>query len=144
MIRTKIQDHPGVKTRPLMTQNHVKTQGFLHLINVECCVCVCVCLLFSHVQPSATPQTIPHQAPLSMEFSRQQHWSGQPLPSPGDLPEPGIESRFPVLQADSLPPESPGSPECRDSDLIIYTSVVSHVIWVLKNILRDFKVSQYL
>ena len=43
-----------------------------------------------------------HQAPLSMEFSRQEYWSGQPFPSPGDLPDPGIELQFPSLQADSL------------------------------------------
>ena len=40
--------------------------------------------------------------PLSMEFSRQEYWSGLPLPSPGDLPNPGIEPKSPALQADSL------------------------------------------
>ena len=47
------------------------------------------------------PWTIAHQAPLSMEFSRQEYWSGLPFPSPGDLPNPGIESQSPSLQADS-------------------------------------------
>ena len=42
-------------------------------------------------------------APLSMGFSRQEYWSGLPFPSPGDLPDPGIEPRSPALQADSLP-----------------------------------------
>ena len=51
-----------------------------------------------------------HQAPLSMEFSRQEYWSGYPFPSPGDLPNPGIEPGSPSLQADSLPPEPPGKP----------------------------------
>ena len=46
-----------------------------------------------------------------MEFSRPEYWSGQPFPSPGDLPNPGIEPRFPTLQADSLPAESPGKPK---------------------------------
>ena len=46
--------------------------------------------------------------PLSKEFSRQEYWSGLPFPSPGDLPEPGIEARSPALQADSLPSEPPG------------------------------------
>ena len=41
--------------------------------------------------------------PLSIEFSRQEYWSGLPFPSPGDLPDPGIETRSPALQADSLP-----------------------------------------
>ena len=48
------------------------------------------------------------QAPLSMEFSKQEYWSGQPFPSPGDLPDPGIEPRSPTLRADSLPSEPPG------------------------------------
>ena len=50
----------------------------------------------------ATPWTVACQAPLSMGFSRQEYWSGLPFPSPGDLPDPGIEPRSPVLQADSL------------------------------------------
>ena len=58
----------------------------------------------------ATPWTVACQAPLSMEFSRQQHWSGLPLSSPGDLPDPGIESRSPALQADSLSSEPPWKP----------------------------------
>ena len=41
---------------------------------------------------------VAHQAPLSMGFSRKEHWSGLPFPSPGDLPNPGIESRSPALQ----------------------------------------------
>ena len=47
----------------------------------------------------------------SMGFSRQEYWSGLPFPSPGDLPNPGIEPRSPVLQADSLPAEPPATPE---------------------------------
>ena len=45
-----------------------------------------------------------------MEFSKQEHWSGLPFPSPGDLPDPGIELRSPALQADSLLTETPGKP----------------------------------
>ena len=48
--------------------------------------------------------------PLSMEFSRQEYWSGLPFPSPEDLPDPGIEPGSPVLQADSLPSELQGCP----------------------------------
>ena len=55
-----------------------------------------------------TPWTVAHQAPLSMEFSRQEDWSELPFPSPGDLPDPGIEPKSPTLQADSLPTEPPG------------------------------------
>ena len=46
------------------------------------------------------PWTVTCQAPLSMEFSRQEYWSGFPFPSPGDLSDPGIEPRSPTLQAD--------------------------------------------
>ena len=47
------------------------------------------------------PWTVAHQAPPSMGFSRQEYWSGLPFPSPGDLPDPGIEPRSPALQADT-------------------------------------------
>ena len=47
------------------------------------------------------------QALLSMEFSRQEHYSGLPFPSPGDLPDPGIKAGSPALQVDSLPFEPP-------------------------------------
>ena len=50
----------------------------------------------------ATPWTIDCQAPLSIGFSRQEYWNGLPFPSPGDLPDSGIEPSSPTLQADSL------------------------------------------
>ena len=59
----------------------------------------------SHVQLFAAPWTI-----WSMEFSRPEYGSGQPFPSPGHLPNPGIEARFPALQVDYLPGEPPGKP----------------------------------
>ena len=68
---------------------------------------VCVKSL-RHVQLFATPWTIAHQTPLSMGFSRQEYWSGLPFPSPGDLPNPGIEPGSPALQADALSSEPPG------------------------------------
>ena len=58
---------------------------------------------FSLAQLFATPWTVARQAPLSMGFSRQEYWSRLPFPSPGDLPDTGIEPRSPALQADSLP-----------------------------------------
>ena len=57
-----------------------------------------------------TPWTVTHQAPLSMEFSRQEYWSAFPFPSPGDLLHPGIEPGSPTLQADSLQTETPEKP----------------------------------
>ena len=62
----------------------------------ECvCVCVCVCVslcMLTCVQLFATPWTVAHQAPLSMEFSRQEYWSGLPFPSLGYLPDLGIKT----------------------------------------------------
>ena len=55
---------------------------------------------------SAILWTVAHQAPLSMEFFRQEYWSGLPFPSPGGHPIPVIEPGCPVLQADSLPSET--------------------------------------
>ena len=71
-------------------------------------VCACV---FSHVQFFVTPWIVTHQASLSMEFSMQEYWVGLPFPSPGDLPDPGIEPRSPVLQADSFHVEPLGKPK---------------------------------
>ena len=64
----------------------------------------------SCVRLLAIPWTIAYQAPLSMGFSRQKYWSGLPFPSPGDLPDPGIEPRSAALQADALHSEPPGKP----------------------------------
>ena len=55
-----------------------------------------------------TPWTVAYQAPPSMGFSRQECWSGLPFPSPGHLPDPGIEPGSPTLQADTLLSEPPG------------------------------------
>ena len=65
---------------------------------------------FSSVQLFVTPWTVAYEAPQSIEFSRQEYWSGLPFPSPGDLPNPGIKPRSPALQADSLPSKPPGKP----------------------------------
>ena len=66
---------------------------------------------FSGVRLFVTPWIVAHQAPPSMGFSRQEYWGGLPLPSPGDLPDPGIEPRSPGLEADALTSEPPGKPE---------------------------------
>ena len=74
----------------------------------------------NHVWLFVTPWTVVRQTPLSMEFSRQEYWSGLPCPSPGDLPQPGMEPGSPALQADSLPSEPPGKPLCwRKENLVI-------------------------
>ena len=56
-----------------------------------------VCRSVSRVRLFATPGTVTHQSPLSMEYSRQEYWSGLPFPSPGDLSNSGIEPRPPAL-----------------------------------------------
>ena len=58
-----------------------------------------------------TPWTVAHQAPPSMGFSRQEYWSGLPFPSPGHLPNPGIEPGSLALWADALTSELPGKPK---------------------------------
>ena len=58
---------------------------------------------YSVMSNSMTPWTVAHQAPLPMEFSRQEYWSGLPFPSPGDIPNPGIKPLSPALQVGSLP-----------------------------------------
>ena len=64
--------------------------------------------LLSRVRLFVAPWTVARQAPLSVRFSRQEYWSGLPFPSPGDLPDSGMEPGSPSLQAESLPSEPPG------------------------------------
>ena len=109
-------------------------------VNAYMCVCVCVCVnvymcvcecavgsvwasvLFSHsvVNDSATPWTVACQSPLFMRFSRQEHWSGLPFPSPGDLPDSGIKLASltsPALGGRFFTTEPPGKP-------IFYLSII--------------------
>ena len=61
-----------------------------------------------------------------MGFSRQEYWSGLPLPSPGDLPNPGIKPRSPTLQVDSLPAELQGKPMKDHVDQ--QTNILAHLV----------------
>ena len=63
---------------------------------------MCVLRRLSNVRLFVTLGTVAYQVPPSMEFSRQEYWSELPFPSPGDLPNPGIEPGSPTLQADAL------------------------------------------
>ena len=72
-------------------------------------------LNLSHVQLFAAPWTVAHQATLSMEFTRQEYWSGCPFPSPGNLPNAGVEPRSPALQVDSLRLSHQGRPSTSDT-----------------------------
>ena len=67
----------------------------------------------SRVRLFATPWTVAYQAPLSIGFSRQEYCSGLPFPSPGDLPNPGIEPGSLALEADALTSEPPGKPKVK-------------------------------
>ena len=78
--------------------------------------------LLSRVWFVTPPWTVVYQAPPSIEFSRQEYWSGLPFPSPGDLPDPGIKPRSPTLQADALPSEPPGKP-------LKYSLCQSDIFW---------------
>ena len=66
--------------------------------------------LLSRIQLFVTPCTIAHQGPLSMGFSKQEYWSGLPFPSPGDLPDPGIEPMSPALASRFFTTEPLGKP----------------------------------
>ena len=70
----------------------------------------CVLSCFSCVLLFGTLWPVSRQPPLFMGFSRQEYWGGLPFPSPGDLPDPGIEPGSPTFQADALTSESPGKP----------------------------------
>ena len=83
-----------------------------NLVYIYICVYVCVCEyggLVAKLCPTlVAPWTVAFQAPLSVGFCRQDYWSGLPFPSPGDLPNPGIEPGSPESQADSLATELQG------------------------------------
>ena len=72
----------------------------------------------------------------SIEFSRQEYWSGLPFPSPGDLPNPGIEPRSPALQADSLPSETPGKPNESESRSVLSDCLRPHGLVLQARILE--------
>ena len=83
----------------------------------------------------STPWTAARQAPLSMGFSRPEHWSGLPCAPTGDPPDPGIEPGCPALQASSLPSEPPGKPAVASSvsvccGIIAAQQPSSETLWV--------------
>ena len=75
-----------------------------------------------------TPWTVASQVPLFMDFSRQEYWSELSFPSPGDLPNPGIEPGSSALQADSFPAEPLGKPKIQqDMILTMFKDIVCAV-----------------
>ena len=88
----RVHAHVGLSpfTVRLKLSQHCLLTGY------ECVhVCVCACVL-SPVRLFVTSWTVAHQVPMSMEFSRQEHWSGLPFSFPGDLPDPGIKPTSPA------------------------------------------------
>ena len=81
----------------------------------------------SRVRLFATPWTVADWASPSMGFSRQEYWSGLPLPSPGDLPDLGIGPRSPALQADALPSKPPGKALIRDYYRQLYANKIDNL-----------------
>ena len=82
----------------------------------------------SRVRLFVIPWTAAHQAPPSMELSRQEYWSGLPFPSPGDLPNLGIKPRSPALQADALHLSHQGIQECSNYCTIAFISHISKLM----------------
>ena len=83
-------------------------------IRIEIDMYTLCCAVLSHVRLSATPWTVAHQAPLSTGFPRQEYWSTLSFPSPGDLPNPGIEHTFPALAGGFFTIEPPGKPDANN------------------------------
>ena len=83
-----------------------------------------------------SPWTIAHQAPLSMDFSRQDYWSVLPFPSPGDPPDPGVKSGSPALQAVPLPSEPPRKPRQSPSVDLLVCIFVKHLLRLLAGSMR--------
>ena len=111
-----MKDIPHAETHVNLDKGLIHRRTFILF-----CVCMCVCthaceaLLLSRVQLYVTPWTVACQAPLFMAFPRQEYWNGLPFPSPGDLPDPGMELQSPespALPGGFFTTEPPGSYIC--------------------------------
>jgi len=80
----------------VMWKNYFFLIAIRHLIPGKKILLLFSCYVIS--DSFANPLTVACQAPLSVGFPRQEHWSGLPFPSPGDLPDPGIKPKFPALR----------------------------------------------
>ena len=90
----------------------LKKMNYILFYIIPCTIFyVCFCVTVAQSYPTlCSLWTVAHQAPLSMEFSRQEYWSGLQFPSPGDLSDPRIKSAYPALQGDSYCLDYQGSP----------------------------------
>ena len=131
---------------------YVLQMAKLHSFFMHACLLSCYVMSDSFV----TPWTISHQVPLSMGFSRQEYWSKLPFPSPGDLPNLGIQPVSPVspaLAGGFLAPEPPGTSHKKEWDIYIYiyiyTTFVSihllmdtlhnHVLVIINNAVENLR-----
>ena len=103
--------NPGIKPRcPTLHADSLPAEPPGKSTVFQATLCNTEVKSLNHVRLCDPMDYIAYQAPPSMEFSRQEYWSGLPFPSPGDLPDPGIEPGSPALQIDALPSEPPGKP----------------------------------
>ena len=101
-------------------------------------VYVCAQLL-SHVWLFATPWTVALQTPLSMEFSRLEHWGGLPFPLPGDLPDQGIETASPALAGGFFTTEPPGTP--KDINTLFIIKLFRYILFDYSVLLKSTRQS---
>ena len=94
----------------LIIQRWAGSKLIIWIICIYIHIYVIVVLSLSTVQFIVTPWTAARQAPLSMGSPRQEYWSGEPFPSPGDLPDPGIEPVCPALVGRFITAGPPGKP----------------------------------
>ena len=94
LLRGQISYYMGFFFTQLFEKRNIINSLLYIGCSVCVCVCVCVCQSLSSVELFATPWTVAHPSPLSMAFSRQEYWTGQPFPSPGNLPDLGLYPGF--------------------------------------------------
>ena len=87
--------------------------------------------MLSHAMLFATLWTVACQAPLSMRFPRQEHWNWLPFPTPGDLPDPGIEPASLALAGRFFTTEPPGKPYCTVDSRIFYSVGYNLILLIL-------------
>ena len=119
-------------THPSWVALHSMAHSFIDLVKaVIHVISLMKVKSLSHVLLFTTPWTVAYQTPPSIEFSRQEYWSGLPFPSPGGLPNPGIEPGSPTLQADTLPSEPPGKypSEGRQNENHNHRKLIKLITW---------------
>ena len=112
-LAVTLKCHTVLKEEFHSGKSRVPGHALTRLVYARMRACVCVCMraqLLSHIQLFVTPCTVACRAPLSMGFSKREYWGGLPFPTPGDLPDPGMEPVSPALAGEFFPSEAPGKP----------------------------------